>query len=114
MDGVDDFAVVDALQVDGLDTEIGMAELALDDVEWYALAGHLDRVRVVQLMGCKAAPDAGARGQATQGCACGCGGPWPAACRSVKNADKGTDGQLDADLEPRVEVLPGPVLGTRF
>jgi hypothetical protein len=38
VDGVDDLAVVDALQVDGGDAEVGVAELALDDVERDAFA----------------------------------------------------------------------------
>jgi hypothetical protein len=41
---VDDLGVVDALQVGRRDAEIGVAQLALDDVERNALAGHLDRV----------------------------------------------------------------------
>ena len=53
VDGLDDFAVVDALQVDGRDAEVGVAELALDDVERNALAGHLDGVRVAELCGAK-------------------------------------------------------------
>ena len=35
-----------------------MSELPLDDVQWDAFAGHLDGVRVPQLMGCKAATHA--------------------------------------------------------
>ena len=65
MHGVDDFAVVDALQVHGRDTEVGVAELALNDVERYPLAGHLDGMGVAKLMRCEAAPDTGADRQAT-------------------------------------------------
>ena len=35
-----------------------MPELALDDVQRHSLAGELDGVRVTQLMGCEASPDA--------------------------------------------------------
>jgi hypothetical protein len=38
--------------------EVGVAELALDDVQRHALAGELERVRVAQLMGREPAPDA--------------------------------------------------------
>ena len=40
-----------------------MAELALDDVQRYALAGELKRVRVAQLVRRKAASDPRARGE---------------------------------------------------
>ena len=50
---------VDALEVDAGDTEVGMAELALNDDEWDAFVGHLDRVRVPELMRREAAPDTG-------------------------------------------------------
>jgi hypothetical protein len=46
VDGVDDLGVVDPLQVDGRDPEVGVPELALDDVEGHALPGHLDGMRV--------------------------------------------------------------------
>ena len=78
-----------------------MAELALDDVEWNAFAGHLDGVRVAKLMRCKATPDAGAHGQATQAGAGGCCGPRPAARRPHEDADEGTDRQFDPYFEPR-------------
>jgi hypothetical protein len=62
---VDDLGVVDALQVDRGDPEVGVSELALEDDERDALAGHLDRVGVAKLMGREAAADAGQRGGAT-------------------------------------------------
>ena len=42
VDGADDLGVVDALEVDRGDAEVGVAELALDDVQGHAFAGHLD------------------------------------------------------------------------
>jgi hypothetical protein len=42
VDGVDDLGAVDALQVDGCDAEAGVAELALDDNQRHAFAGHFD------------------------------------------------------------------------
>ena len=51
MDGVDDLGVVDASEVDRRgDAEVAVAELALDDDQWDALVGHLDRVGVAELM----------------------------------------------------------------
>ena len=50
VDGVDDLGVVDAMQVNGGRAEVGVAELALDDLERHACAGELDRVGVAQLV----------------------------------------------------------------
>ena len=66
MDGVDDFGVVDALQVDRGDAEVAVAELALDDDERDAFAGHLDGVGVAQLVWCEAATHAGGLGGSGQ------------------------------------------------
>jgi hypothetical protein len=59
VDRVDDLAGVDALQGDGGDAEVGVAELSLDDVERDALARHLHGMGVVQLMGREASADPG-------------------------------------------------------
>src|SRR3990170_1404456 len=66
VDGVDDLGVVDALQIDRGDAEVGVAELALDDDQRHALAGHLDGVRVAQLVRRKAPPYAGLARDASQ------------------------------------------------
>jgi hypothetical protein len=59
VDGVDDLGVVDARQMDRSDAQVGVAELALDDDRRDALAGHLDGVRVAELMRCQASADTG-------------------------------------------------------
>ena len=59
MDGFDDLAGVDALEVDRGHAEVAVTELALDDVQRHTFAGELDRVRVTQLMRDEAASDAG-------------------------------------------------------
>jgi hypothetical protein len=41
-------------------------ELALDDDQWHALAGHLDGVRVTELVWREAPPDAGPRCDVSQ------------------------------------------------
>ena len=46
----DDFGVVDSLEVDAGDAEVGVAELALDHVQRDAFASELDGVRVSQLV----------------------------------------------------------------
>ena len=50
MDGVNDFRVVDPLQIDRGDPEMSMPKLALDDDEGDAFVGHLDRVGVTELV----------------------------------------------------------------
>jgi hypothetical protein len=50
MHGLDDLATVDVVQIDGSDAEVAVAELALDDDQRNALAGHLDGVGVAELM----------------------------------------------------------------
>jgi hypothetical protein len=57
VDRLDDLGVVDALQVDRGDPEVGMPQLSLDEHKRHAFAGHLDSVRAPQLMGLKPAPD---------------------------------------------------------
>src|SRR5215207_1593834 len=54
-----DLGVVDALEVDRGDAEVGVTELALDDDDRHALARHLDGVRVAQLVWREASPHAG-------------------------------------------------------
>jgi hypothetical protein len=66
VDGFDDFAGVDALEINRGHAEVAVAELALDDVERDAFAGELDGVRVTQLMRYEAAAHAGARGAASE------------------------------------------------
>src|SRR5579859_3851520 len=55
VDGVGDLAAVNYFEVDAGDAEVRVPELALDDDERNALAGHLDGVRVSQLMWSEAA-----------------------------------------------------------
>jgi hypothetical protein len=50
MDGGDDLAAVDALQVDAGDPKVGMAELMLDHDQRHAFVRHLDCVSVSQLV----------------------------------------------------------------
>ena len=51
VNGGDDLLGVDALQVDRCGAEVGVPELALDEVERYALASKFDRVGMAQLVG---------------------------------------------------------------
>jgi hypothetical protein len=65
VNGVDDLGVVDALEVDGGDAEVAVAELALDDDQRHTFARHLDCVRVAKLVRREASPYVGAEDAAT-------------------------------------------------
>jgi hypothetical protein len=111
VDGVDDLGVVDALGVDGGDAEVVVTELALDDDQRDAFAGHLDRVGVAELVcGAKrrSTPAAAAVRRSLRAGGRGC--PGSAACRSVDDAEQRADGKLNAEFEPRLEFLPAPVV----
>ena len=62
MDGLDDFGVVDPAQIRGPDREVGMPELALDHEQRDPFAGHLDGVRVPELVRREPVADAGSPG----------------------------------------------------
>jgi hypothetical protein len=64
--GPDDLAAVDALQVDGGDPEVAVAELALDDDQRHAFTSQLDGVRVAQLVRREAPPNASRDGGPAQ------------------------------------------------
>jgi len=50
VDGVDDLAAVDSLEVDARNAEVGVPELALDHDERDTFARHLNRVSVPHLV----------------------------------------------------------------
>jgi hypothetical protein len=82
----------------------------VDDDQRHPFAGHLDGVRVAQLVRRKAPPYPGLAGRAAQFRADGAGCPRPSACRTVDDAEQRSDRQLNAHVEPGRELLPGPVV----
>jgi hypothetical protein len=54
VDGADDLAPVDTVEVDARDAEVAVSELTLDHDERDAPVCHLDRVSVPELMARKA------------------------------------------------------------
>lgn len=92
MDGVDDLAVVDALEVDRGDAEIGVSKLALDDGERDAFARHLYGVGMTKLVWREAPPDAGDHGEVAQRRTGGRWRPWPSGGRAVDDTQEGADG----------------------
>src|SRR3954451_9291616 len=108
--GGDDLLGVDPLQVDAGGAEVGVPELALDDVERDVLAGELERMRVAQLVRRKAAPDPGRCGEPAELAADRCVGPRPSARGAVDDAEQRTDWQLNSGCEPRAQLLPAPLV----
>ena len=114
MDGVDDLGVVDALEVDRGDAEVAVSELALDDDQRDAFAGHLDGVGVSELVRCEASAHAGlGSGPAPIGARRGVS-PVPSARGSGDDAEQRSDGELEACVEPRLELLPAPCVHADF
>ena len=70
MDDIDDLSTVDPLKVDRGDSEVGVAELALDHLQRDALSRHFNGMGVTQLMRREATADTGSDGQPPKlGCA---------------------------------------------
>src|SRR4051812_3399734 len=112
VDGVDDLGVVDALEVDRGDAEVAVAELALDDDERHALVCHLDGVGVAQLVRCETLANACGRRRAAQLGARGGGRPWSSSGRAVDDAEQRADRELEPQIDPTLQVLPGPLVHT--
>jgi hypothetical protein len=114
VDGVDDFAGVDALEVDGGHAEVAVAELALDDVEWDAFARELDRVCVTSLMRREPSPDAGTHGAALERRSRGGRRPRATAGAAVDDAKQRPDGHRCSRVQPRLELLEPPIIHSDF
>jgi hypothetical protein len=108
VDGGDDLLGIDALQVDGGGAEVGVAELALDDVQGDAFVGELEGVGVAQLLRGKSPPHPGLGREAVQLGSHTRTGPAAAAGGAFEDAELWTDRQLGADREPGTQLLPAP------
>src|SRR5450755_1225284 len=110
MDRVDDLGVVDPSQVRRGDPEVCVLEVSLYDEQRDALAGHLDGVRVPELMRREPAMNPGGQGGGTQLAADPGRGPWPAAGWAAQDAEQRADGQSRSECEPGIEMVPGPAV----
>src|SRR3954468_8534377 len=110
VDGLDDLLGIDALQVDRGHAEVAVPELALNDVQRYALAQEFQRVRVTQLVRREATAHPGPGRATAQRGACRRGVPCPAARAAVDHAEQRADRHLLARLEPWLELLEAPVV----
>jgi hypothetical protein len=94
--GRDDLLDVDALQVDARGPEVGVAELALDDVQRDTFAGELDGVRMTQLVWREASPDTCPSGMAAKLAADRGRRPMSTTGRAVDHAEQRAGRELDA------------------
>jgi hypothetical protein len=97
--GGDDLLGVDPLEVYRGRAEVGVAELALDDVERYAFAGELDGVGV-ELMRREAPPDTRLGSEPTKLDADTGARPGPASGRAIDDAEQRADRQLNSRAKP--------------
>lgn len=108
MNGVDDFAVIDSLQIDRGSPEVRVAELPLNHVERHAFSSDLNSVRVPKLMRHEATTHARSDRELAKGFANSRGRPWATLRRTVNHAKQCSDAQGDAEAQPRVDLFPRP------
>jgi len=87
-----------------------VTELALDHIQGDAFAGHLDGVRVAQLVGREASAHTGLDGEPTQVSADCAGHPPPLAGWAFDDAEQPADRQLRSLAEPGTKLFPAPVV----
>ena len=91
-----------------------MSELALNDAQRNAFAGHFDGVGVTELMGREAPSHAGVRGGSAELGARRRARPAPSARRAVDDAEQRTNRKLKPHLERGRELLPRPFVYADF
>jgi hypothetical protein len=85
-----------------------MPELTLNDQQRYALAGHLDRVSVPQLMWGEATTHSCSRSRGMELRADTSGSPRTTSARTTQDTEQRPDRKRGAQLQPRRQLLPGP------
>src|SRR5919201_1400863 len=105
--------MISALSMPCRYTEV-MPRLVWPSWRWMTISGtpsrHLDGVGMAQLMRRKAPPHTGPARHLAQLRACRGGRPGPSAGRIVDHVEQRPDRQVDADLQPRRDLFPGPVV----
>jgi hypothetical protein len=89
-----------------------VAQLALDDDERHALVCHLDGMGVAQLVRRETPANACGRRRAAQLGTRGGGRPWSSSGRAVDDAEQRADRELEAHIDPTLQVLAGPLVHT--
>jgi hypothetical protein len=75
-----------------------------------AFVGHLDGAGVARLVRREASADACGRRRAAQLGTRGGGRPWSSSGRAVDDAEQRSDWELEAQVDPTLQVLPAPVV----
>src|SRR4051794_41830073 len=104
----DDFAAIDALQVDRGDAEVRVTELALDDVERHTLSRHLDGMRVPELMRSEAPANTRLAAEPAEVGTDGALGPRPSGGRGGDHTGERPDRKCPARGGPRADPHPPP------
>ena len=91
-----------------------MAELALIADQRDALASHLDSMGMTELVRRKAPAHAGSLGHATKLGADSGARPGSPPRRASDHAEQRPDGHAAAKLEPRLKLVPRPVIRSDF
>jgi len=91
--GLDDLRVIDPLEVDRCDPEIGVSQLPLDDDERDTFVRHLNRMGVAELVWCEPTSDPSCGGGAGELSTRGCWFPVAPGGRSVDHAEERADRQ---------------------
>jgi hypothetical protein len=95
-----------------------MPRLLWPSWRWITISGTpscaLDGVRVAELVGREAAPDAGRRGGPAKRRARGRAGPRPSPRVTVDDAEQRADGELEPASEPWLQLLPCPLVHADF
>jgi hypothetical protein len=89
---------------------MGMPELALDNDQRHALVGHLDRVRMLELMGREPPPDSRCDGRPAQLASRWRRLPVTPGGRAMDNAEQRAGRELDPELLPGLDLLPRPAV----
>jgi hypothetical protein len=105
VDGGDDLRVIDSAQVTGGDREVRMPELALDHDQRDSFAGHLDGVRVPQLVRREPSPNPGAEGRIVQLGADPGRSAWPPAARVTAMISSTVGDRVQSDHDPKKDVV---------
>ncbi len=114
VDGLDDFGVVDSLEIDRRDAEVAVAELPLNDHERHALESHFDGMRVSQLVRGEPSADTCCNGGAPQLSSSGGGRPLTTTRSAVEDTEQRANWKLDAQFEPWQELVPSPRVHADF
>jgi hypothetical protein len=110
MDGADDLAAVDPLQVDAGDPKVGVPKLTLNHNQRNSLVRHLDRMSMPELVRREPPSHTRSGGGMVQLLTRRGGLPPASGGRSVDDAQHRADWELAADLEPGIELLPRPTV----